>query len=575
MTSPLAPRAATIGHYRVLEVLGEGGMGEVVRARDERLGRDVAIKRMKNVGGEALADFQARFEAEARALAQLAHPSVVQIYDLGVHDAQPYLVMELIDGPSLRALLKQHGPLPAAKVRALGIQLARALEAAHGRGILHRDVKPANVLQAPGGAWKLADFGVAHMPDSEMTSTGQFIGTPAYAAPEALALAQFSAASDVFSLAAMLAEAVSGQKPRRDETLAELIARAQRKVELSGVPDELALVLAPAMSLSPKARPSAAQLADLLAGSPDTPQILAALEEQAAAGDEPADATAIGKRRAPGKRAATPVAEADAVAAVDSPAPVLQTIGVPDATAMPSAALAGSGATIGVPDATAAPPSRASQQAVHTVGVPDATAQLSPRAAPPHASHPSMSSAQHATPRAATPPPTHAAPPQPLALSPAAALPPAAAVVAPTATAIDSSHLPMLKGRGLWLALGLGAVIAIAITGTCLGHTPSSKDGAAAVPGALPASGGPGVPLPGLLAPDEQAPLRFEMPPELDRKGAKEWADVARSVNEGKLKRALDKLRKLEDRHGESPESAGLRRWLEQNAHLEHPREED
>ncbi len=537
----LAPGNA-IGPYRVLEVLGEGAMGEVVRARDERLGRDVAIKRMKNGGGEALADFQARFEAEARALAQLAHPSVVQIYDLGVHDAQPYLVMELIDGPSLRAVLKQHGPLPAAKVRALGIQLARALEAAHGRGILHRDVKPANVLQAPGGAWKLADFGVAHMPDSEMTSTGQFIGTPAYAAPEALALAQFSAASDVFSLAAMLAEAVSGNKPRRDETLAALIARAQRKVELSGVPDELAAVLAPAMSLSPKARPSAAQLADLLAGSPDTPQILAALEEQAATADEPADATAIGKRGAPAKRAVTP-------------APGLETISVPDATAAPGGAELGAiGATIGVPDATAAPAPRPPPQAAHTPGIPDITAPLAPRPA----AHPPMPAA----PYDAAP-----LPPRPAALPAAAAL-----VAAPTATAIASSDLPMIKGRGLWLALGLGAVIAIAITGTCLGHTPSSKDGAAAVPGVVPAAGDPGVPLPGLF--HDQAPLRFEMPPELDRKGAKEWAEVARSVNEGKLQRALDKLRKLEDRHGESPESLALRGWLEENAHLEPPHDD-
>src|SRR5262245_63647692 len=123
-------------------------MGEVLRARDEKLGRDVAIKRVKNVLGIVAHTFHDRFTAEARALAALAHPGVVQVFDLGVDGDEPYLVMELVDGPSLRAILGERGALPAAEVRALGIQLARALEAAHARGILHRDLKPANVLRA-------------------------------------------------------------------------------------------------------------------------------------------------------------------------------------------------------------------------------------------------------------------------------------------------------------------------------------------------------------------------------------------------------------------------------------------
>jgi Protein kinase domain len=333
---------ATIGRYRVLGMLGEGGMGEVLRARDERLGRDVAIKRIKNVFGAMAAEFRDRFEAEARALAALTHPGVVQVYDLGIDAEAPYLVMELVDGPTLRTMLKDEGPLAAAAVRSLGIQLARALEAAHARGILHRDIKPANVLHAPGGVWKLADFGVAHMPDSEMTVTGQFMGTPAYAAPEALALGRFSPASDVFGLAATLVEAASGAKPRRDATLAELMARAHEPVTLLGIPDELRAALSAALALDPATRPSAAGLAEMLAGNPPE-----AVRPAVPAGVPTSDHTVALGRRAPEHRVAAAVA-AD-----------------PRSVAEPSALSQRSGhrhwpaaaepMTIAVPDHTAAP----------------------------------------------------------------------------------------------------------------------------------------------------------------------------------------------------------------------------
>jgi eukaryotic-like serine/threonine-protein kinase len=262
----------TIGRYRVVAVLGSGAMGEVVRARDERLGRDVAIKRVKNVLGVMAATFQVRFESEARALAALAHPGVVQVFDLGVDETtgDPYLVMELIEGPTLRSVVADRGALPPTDVCALGIQLARALEAAHARGILHRDVKPGNVLRGPGGLWKLADFGVAHVPDSEATICGQFLGTPAYAAPEALTLGQFSPASDVYGLAATLYEAATGARPRGDATMAELIQTADQPViDPRAIPASLGVLGAPlaaGLALDPKARPSAAGFAELLAG---------------------------------------------------------------------------------------------------------------------------------------------------------------------------------------------------------------------------------------------------------------------------------------------------------------------
>jgi hypothetical protein len=317
LSSEAVEETQTIGRYRVLSTLGTGAMGEVLRAKDERLGRDVAIKRVKNVFGAMTSLFHARFEAEARALAALAHPGVVQVFDLGFEGETPYLVMELVEGPSLRDVLDTHGPLAGPAVRALGIQLARALEAAHARRILHRDIKPGNVLQAPGGIWKLADFGVARVPDSEMTVAGSFMGTPAYAAPEALIRGDYSPESDVFSLAVMLVETITGAKPRPSGTLAEMIARATVPIPLTGVPADLAATLAPALAIIPTQRPSAGALAEALAGA-----------------SVMTGANAAAVERAPDSRDAT-IGARDATIGVPE-----QTIGVPDRT-------------VGVPDETA------------------------------------------------------------------------------------------------------------------------------------------------------------------------------------------------------------------------------
>ncbi|MEZ4403874.1 MAG: serine/threonine-protein kinase [Kofleriaceae bacterium] len=273
MTAASAPAAKTIGRYRVLGPLGAGAMGDVVRALDERLGREVAIKRVKNVHGVAAAIFAARFEGEGRALAALSHPGVVQVFDLGIDDDGPYLVMELLAGPSLKEHLAIHGARPPAEVVALGIQLARALEAAHARGILHRDLKPANVVRAADGTWKLVDFGVAHTPESDVTLAGQFVGTPSYAAPEALTLGLFSAASDVYGLAATLVEVATGRRPRGDLTLAGVIAASDQPLlddELRASLGPLRDALAPALAIAAGARPDAAGLAARLAMTPTT-----------------------------------------------------------------------------------------------------------------------------------------------------------------------------------------------------------------------------------------------------------------------------------------------------------------
>jgi serine/threonine-protein kinase len=267
----------SFGRYRVLKTLGAGAMGEVFLARDELLARDVAVKTLRPLAlePEAAEAFRARFLNEARAVAALAHPHVVRVFDLGFEDDAPYLVMELVGGSSLRERQTGGRRLSFEEIRMLGIQLARALEAAHARGIVHRDVKPANVLEADPGTWKLADFGVAHVPDSSLTVVGQFIGSPAYAAPEALLAGEFSPATDVYGVGATLYEALVGRTPYGAPREVSLPALARRSdpdlVPLRGpeVPADLARAIETALARDPAARPSAAQLATALAGGTD------------------------------------------------------------------------------------------------------------------------------------------------------------------------------------------------------------------------------------------------------------------------------------------------------------------
>ncbi|MBA3540288.1 MAG: serine/threonine protein kinase, partial [Deltaproteobacteria bacterium] len=235
MTAP-----QSFGRYRVTSTLGAGAMGEVYLAVDDVLGREVAIKTLRSgATGVAARFLDERFRQEARAIAALAHPAVVQVFDLDPGADPPYLVMERVAGPSLKERFAE-GPFPADTVRALGIQIANALAAAHAAGIVHRDVKPANILIAGPSSWKLADFGVAHVPDSSLTITGQFVGSPAYASPEALVRGQSTAAGDVFGLGAVLYQAIAGTWPRLDATTSGLLAPIPplRDV-MPGVPLEL------------------------------------------------------------------------------------------------------------------------------------------------------------------------------------------------------------------------------------------------------------------------------------------------------------------------------------------------
>ncbi len=257
-----AARLPRFGRFQALAELGAGAMGKVYRAHDDVLGRDVAIKVLQGSDGS----LRERFLREAKAIGKVTHTNILAVYDAAVDHEVPYLVMELAEG-SLRDRLTS-GPLAADLVRQVGIQIAHGLSAAHAAGILHRDVKPGNILVAPTGVWKLADFGIARIPDSTLTAAGQFLGSPAYAAPESLRAGDFSAAADIYGLGATLYEALGGAPPHGFEH-----ASIMRKLDSDApplpatVPASMAHAIMAALSRDPSARPVAAVFAQLLASA--------------------------------------------------------------------------------------------------------------------------------------------------------------------------------------------------------------------------------------------------------------------------------------------------------------------
>ncbi|HEY1697491.1 MAG TPA: serine/threonine-protein kinase [Polyangiaceae bacterium] len=206
---------ARIGRYDVELLLGEGGMGRVLLARDTVLGRGVALKILRDDLGltpELRAQLVERMRQEARAAATLSHPAMVTLHDMGEDERVGlYLVFERIIGPTLRERLHENGALPPVEVAAIARALGSALTHAHAAGVVHRDVKPENVMLSKVGP-KLTDFGIARLPDSTLTRATTVLGTPAYSAPEALGSGTFGPASDQFSLAATLYEALTGKR---------------------------------------------------------------------------------------------------------------------------------------------------------------------------------------------------------------------------------------------------------------------------------------------------------------------------------------------------------------------------
>jgi eukaryotic-like serine/threonine-protein kinase len=247
----------------VLEAeLGRGGMGRVFRARDERLGRAVAVKVLRPESA-ANPDFRARFAREARLLAQLEHPGIVAVHDFGTTpDGEAYLVMQLVSGGSIADRL----PLPIADALAIAVELCRALAYAHARGIVHRDIKPENVLLGDDGRARLSDFGIARLvdptpEDAPLTRPSMVLGTPGYMAPEARAGARPDPRMDVYAVGALLRHMLTGRHPDAGGG-----APAAGAADAAPVPPPLAAVIARATAIDPARRtPDAHALGDELA----------------------------------------------------------------------------------------------------------------------------------------------------------------------------------------------------------------------------------------------------------------------------------------------------------------------
>jgi eukaryotic-like serine/threonine-protein kinase len=240
----------SFGHYRIIEKIGAGGMGEVFRARDERLGRDVAIKVIRPASSDN-PDHLRRFEQEARAAAALNHPNILAIYDVGFEGTTPYIVSELLEGKTLRQRLSE-GPIPVREAAGYALQVAHGLIAAHDRNIVHRDLKPENLFLTNDARVKIVDFGVAKLqPSAEdgrsvenlttVTKHGAVIGTVAYMSPEQLRAKPVDHRSDIFSFGAILYEMMSGQRAFRGETEVDTMTAVLREEPSSASLEQAAI----------------------------------------------------------------------------------------------------------------------------------------------------------------------------------------------------------------------------------------------------------------------------------------------------------------------------------------------
>lgn len=257
------------GRYALGPKLGAGGMAQVFRAHDELLGRDVAVKLFGSSVDPQAPD---RIRAEMRTLAGLSHPALVAVYDAGT-DVPPsgapraFLVMALVEGPSLSQLLLA-GPLAAEGVRGIGLRVSEALDYVHSRGVVHRDVKPANILLDHAGLAYLADFGIARgIEQPTLTMTGQILGTAAFLSPEQVSGRPVTTASDIYALGLVLMEALTGRREYAGTTVETALARLSRPAAVDAdLPTMWRGLLIDMTAMDPLKRPTAAEVATVLRG---------------------------------------------------------------------------------------------------------------------------------------------------------------------------------------------------------------------------------------------------------------------------------------------------------------------
>ncbi|MGW3138515.1 protein kinase domain-containing protein [Streptomyces sp. NPDC001139] len=507
------------GRYRVLAQLGRGGMGVVWRAVDEVLGREVAVKELRtytDADGPELADLRLRMQREARAAARVRHPGVVAVHDVAEVDGRPLIVMELVDGPSLEQVLRERGFLDPAEAAGIGAQVMDALAAAHRAGVLHRDVKPGNILLERSGRVVLTDFGIAAMDDpgdgaaTHLTRSGALVGSLDYLAPERAQGADASAASDVWALGATLYAAVEGSSPfRRTSTFSTLTAIVTEPLPEPERAGPLTAVLRHLLDKRPDTRPEAEEARALLqavadAGGTDTPTTTLRGEAPAPRtepGGPPLPTAFVLPGAAAGPRGpgpATPAQHTAAAAAAADPSGRQDTVPGPGTAAPksgptapgPNPAVAGSGSAVpgsdgAVPGSGSAVPGSDGAVPGPDGAVPGSGAPVPGSGAPvsgsgavapgstPHTVPVAPASVPHAVPVAPASVP-HSAPVTPGFGPPVPYAPVPDPASAPTGP-IASPGAPRRKGRVLLAAAAVTVVLAAAGGTVALVHSGGEK----------------------------------------------------------------------------------------------------